>query len=268
MSFNPSQHPRGASPANRGQFSERARPDSGVHLEAEQINPDDYDQNLIEVLESAARLQETVPDAVLVGGTAAVFYARHRSSYDHDHVLGDLRDRFDLVLEALEREGDWVTNRVTPGKIVLGQLGEIEAGVRQLIRTVPLEVREFRLPSGRAVRVPTQSEALRIKAFLIVKRNQVRDYLDVAALASRYGEGSSARTLSEIDRFYTDPGKQGTPVADQLVRQLAAPRPKDTRTIGRLQSYKALEPRWHDWAHVEDVLGNLSRRMVERDWEE
>lgn len=45
-------------------------------------------------------------------------YAGHRDSFDHDHVLTDLRDRFDLVLEALESEGDWVTNRVRPGKII------------------------------------------------------------------------------------------------------------------------------------------------------
>jgi hypothetical protein len=38
-------------------------------------------------------------------------YAGHRDSYDHDHVLADLRDRFDVVLEALESEGEWMTNR-------------------------------------------------------------------------------------------------------------------------------------------------------------
>src|SRR5699024_249665 len=93
------------------------------------------DPTLAEVLESEARLQERVPDAVLVGGTAAALYAGHRASFDHDHVLTDLRDRFDVVLDALEREGDWVTNRVTPGKIVLGRPGEVEAGVRQGSRT-------------------------------------------------------------------------------------------------------------------------------------
>lgn len=45
-----------------------------------------------------------------------------------------------MVLDALEREGDWVTNRATPGKFVLGSsLGGIESGVRQLSRTTPLE---------------------------------------------------------------------------------------------------------------------------------
>ena len=148
------------------------------------------------VLESAARLQELVPDAVLVGGSAAALYAGHRDSFDHDHVLIDLRDRFDVVLEALESEGDWVTNRVRPGKLILGRLGDIEAGVRQLIRARPLEAVEVALPSGRMLRAPTAAEALRVKAFLIVRRNQVRDYLDVAALSDRYGMARAAAVLS------------------------------------------------------------------------
>jgi len=64
-----------------------------------------------------------VPDAVLVGGSAAALWASHRSSYDHGHVLADLDARFDAVLEAIEATDGWVTNRVTPGKIILGELG-------------------------------------------------------------------------------------------------------------------------------------------------
>ena len=75
---------------------------------------------LLRVLESAARLQEIVPDAVLVGGSAAALWANHRSSFDHDHVLEDLRARFDAVLDAIEATDGWVTNRVAPGKIILG----------------------------------------------------------------------------------------------------------------------------------------------------
>jgi len=49
---------------------------------------------LQEVLVSAARLQTVVPDAVLVGGSAAALYAGHRESFGHDHVLIDLADRY------------------------------------------------------------------------------------------------------------------------------------------------------------------------------
>ncbi|MGW6426478.1 hypothetical protein ACWF82_27715 [Nocardia sp. NPDC055053] len=55
-------------------------------------DPSDVSDELVAVLESAARLQVLVPDAVLVGGSAAALYAGHRDSYDHDHVLRDLRD--------------------------------------------------------------------------------------------------------------------------------------------------------------------------------
>jgi hypothetical protein len=162
---------------------------------------------LLAVLESASRLQQMVPDAVLVGGSAAALYAGHRDSYDH--VLTDLRDRFEVVLDALESEGEWVTSRVVPGKIILGQLGDIEAGVRQMIRTRPLETSQITLPSGRALKVPTAEETLRIKGFLIVRRNQTRDYLDVAALADRYGSHEAAQVLARIDDYYADQHGEG-----------------------------------------------------------
>ena len=54
------------------------------------------------LLTAAARLQAMLPDAVLVGGTAAALHAGHRFSHDADHVLPDLRERFDLVLAQLE----------------------------------------------------------------------------------------------------------------------------------------------------------------------
>src|ERR1700689_4304928 len=154
---------------------------------------------LVRVLESAARLQAIVPDAVLVGGSAASLWANHRFSFDHDHVVQDLGARFDAVLDAIEGTDGWVTNRVAPGKIILGELGDIESGVRQLIRSVPLEVVEVELPSGHLLRVPTPDETLRIKGYLVVRRNQVRDYLDVAALSDQAGIAHPADVLGHID---------------------------------------------------------------------
>ena len=219
---------------------------------------------LVRVLESAARLQEVVPDAVLVGGSAAALWASHRTSFDHDHVLQDLSDRFDAVLEAIEATDGWVTNRVTPGKIILGELGDIESGVRQLIRSRPLEVAEVSLPSGQVLRVPTPDETLRIKGYLIVRRNQVRDYLDVAALSDKYGIGHAADVLGHIDAYYSDqrgPGPEG--VASQLARQLANPKPADARTIGQLGRYKDLDARWADWGNVTGVCRSLAVEMVQ-----
>ncbi len=219
---------------------------------------------LVRVLESAARLQEVVPDAVLVGGSAAALWANHRLSHDRDHVLQDLSDRFDAVLEAIEATDGWVTNRVTPGKIILGELGDIESGVRQLIRNRLLEVTEVELPSGHVLRVPTPDETLRIKGYLIVRRNQVRDYLDVAALSDRYGIAHAADVLRHIDTYYSDQrGPESEAVATQLARQLADPRPADVRTIGQLGRYKGLDARWTDWGNVTDVCRSLAVEIVQ-----
>jgi hypothetical protein len=178
-------------------------------------------------------------------------------------VLADLNARFDTVLEAIEATEGWVTNRVTPGKIILGELGDIESGVRQLIRSRPLEVVEVELPSGQKLRVPTREETLRIKGYLIVRRNQVRDYLDVAALSDLFGLPYSGQVLARIDEYYTDQrGPDAMGVATQLARQLADPRPADQRTIRQLGSYKGLDARWATWENVAGVCRSLATEMA------
>lgn len=215
------------------------------------------------MLESAAHLQRLVPDAVVVGGTAAALYAGHRLSTDHDHVLADLRDRFEVVLEALEADRGWATNRVVPARVILGHLDGIEAGVRQMTRTVPLEVVEIGLASGGRLRVPSLAESLRIKAFLVIRRNQTRDYLDLAALADRMGPEQSSSVLSDMDRFYADQNSSEEGIASQLVRQLGDPRPADPSVLHELDSYKGLRERWTDWSEVVAVCRDLAVRMVE-----
>ena len=64
------------------------------------------------VLSAAAHLQKIFPDAVLVGRTASALAAKHRISLDADHVLTDLRRRFDQVLGELESVAGWKTARV------------------------------------------------------------------------------------------------------------------------------------------------------------
>lgn len=225
-------------------------------------NPPAPNSTLGRVLESASRLQEVVPDAVLVGGSAAALYAGHRESLDHDHILADLDQRFDQVLEAIEATEGWVTNRIIPGKIILGALGDIEAGVRQMIRKRPLETERIDLPESGSVRVPTWDETLRIKAYLIVRRNQVRDYLDVAALADTGGLDRAAAVLAGIDAYYADQAQSPDGVASQLVRQLADPRPADAAVTGELDEYKNLDRRWHDWNVTVEVCRELAARML------
>ena len=142
-------------------------------------------------MEKAAQLQALVSGAVLVGGSAAALHAHHRQSLDHDHVVADLAERFDSILEHLEALGDWSTAKAQPGKIILGELGGIETGVRQLFRSRPLESAEIEVGGERLV-IPTAAEILRIKAWLALNSNQTRDYLDVAALADRIGLDEAA----------------------------------------------------------------------------
>ena len=217
--------------------------------------------SLEDVLEGAARLQELVPGAVLVGGSAAALYAHHRQSFDHDHVIADLAERFDTILEHLEALGDWSMTRAQPGKIILGELGGIETGVRQLLRGRPLESVETEVRGKRLV-VPSAAEILRIKAWLALSRNQTRDYLDIAALATAIGLDEAASVLAGIDDYYADINRRPEAVATQLVRQLADPRPRDAEVTTQLADYKALDARWQDWSAVTGVLADLAQRMT------
>lgn len=214
-----------------------------------------------DVLATAVRLQLLVPDAVLVGGSGAALHAGHRVSFDDDHVLTDLRERFDDVLAELEREESWITARVNRPVLILGSLDGIETGVRQLIRRRPLEVEEVDSPAGK-VRVPTLPEMLRVKAWLVLRRNATRDYLDVVALADRLGSEQAARIALELDAYYEDQrGPGGRRIATQLARQLAEPAPYDLSEVD-LRIYRRLEPRWRDWAAVAAACAELAGAML------
>ena len=212
------------------------------------------------VLSSAARLQRILPDAVLVGGTAAALHAAHRFSRDADHVLLDLRRRFDEVLAQLESVAGWRTARVAPPVRILGSLDGIETGVRQLIRDEPLETTTIE-HRGAVVTIPTEAEILRIKSVLILKRNATRDYLDFAALATRMGDESAARALRPFDSLY--PQDNGESPLQQLQAQLASPRPYDLEGTN-LSEYRNLAPRWHDWNTVKAACARVSVAVFDR----
>ncbi len=96
-----------------------------------------------------------------------------------------------------------------------------------------------------------------------MRRNQTRDYLDVAALADRYGPRRAGAVLASIDDYYADQHASDDGVASQLQVQLADPRPKDVSTTRQLTRYKNLTPRWHDWNAVISVCRQISERMLE-----
>jgi hypothetical protein len=198
------------------------------------------------VLSAAAHLQVLLPGATLVGGTAAAIFAGHRVSHDADHVIPDLRDRFDEVLAQLESVAGWRTARVKRPVLILGSLDGVETGVRQLIRDQPLETVAISV-GGVSLVVPSEPEMLRIKGVLILKRNATRDYLDFVALADRLGPDGVFAALASLDQLYPQPS--GESALQQLHVQLARPLPYDL-TETNLAEYRRLDPRWHDWRQV------------------
>lgn len=221
-------------------------------------NPD-----LQAVFQAAVRLQELVPDAVLVGGTAAAHYAHHRISLDDDHVVANLRERYDKILAALEDTDGWVTARVQRPVLILGRLDGVETGIRNLIRRRPLEVEKVAV-GERTLRVPTLAEIARIKAWLCLIRNATRDYLDFAALADRLGEEEAATVVATMDDYYTDQlGPGGRRIATQVSKQLAEPRPDDLSEVD-LSSYRELERRWQNWGAVVDACRRVAVRVLDR----
>lgn len=220
------------------------------------------DPRFRKVLEAAAHLQRVLPDAVLVGGSAAAHHAGHRISLDDDHVLTDLRERFDEVLAALEQTDGWVTSRVRPRVLILGSLDGVETGIRQLVRRRPLEVEQVTVGRWR-LKVPTLEEILRIKSWLVLRRNATRDYLDVVALAGRLGAREAAGVIVGMDDYYEDQvGPGGRRVATQLAKQLADPAPYDLSRVD-LAHYRKLESRWRDWDNVVRATRGLAADVLD-----
>lgn len=205
-------------------------------------------------------MQKIVPEAVMVGGTAAAAYAHHRVSYDHDHTLSDLRSHFDEILASLESVAGWETARVRRPVLILGSLDGIETGVRQLIRSEPLETCRIVI-GGESITVPTQAEMLRIKAVLILKRNATRDYLDFVALADVLGDGKVREALKRFDELY--PQDNGESPLMQLAKQLANPMPFDLDDTD-LREYKSLVPEYQDWGNVKAKCQRIAVIVVQQ----
>lgn len=200
-------------------------------------------------------LHRYFPDLVLVGGTASALHANHRVSLDADHVLADLRSRFDEVLSELEGLASWQTARVRRPVLILGKLDGVETGIRQLMRTRPLETQVIE-----GIRVPTPGEMLRIKAWLVVTRNKTRDYLDTAALADQLGRPDAVAALGSMDELY--PQDSGESVLRQLAKQLAEPLPDDLDDVD-LTKYRELKAPWTSWDYVKDSCLSLSDAIVD-----
>jgi hypothetical protein len=209
------------------------------------------------LLAHAAILQAKIPSALLVGGTAAALHAGHRISFHHDHVLRDFARHYDAVIATLESIAGWRTKRRIRGKLVLGEIDGIDAGLRNQRRTAPLETTSLSAPGGRTLKVPTIEEMLRIKTFLVVERNATRDYLDVAALSHHLGKAKSVRAIERMRQLYAEfAGEAGDMMISILVK-LGTPDPYDLTEVD-LTEYKGIIAPWSNWSAVEKQCRSLA----------
>jgi hypothetical protein len=213
------------------------------------------------LLAHAAILQAKVPSAVLVGGTAAALHAGHRVSFDHDHVLKDLAAHYEKANAALESIVGWRTKRRIRGKLILGEIEGIDAGLRNQRRSAPLETTSIAMPGGRILKVPTIEEMLRIKTFLVVERNATRDYLDVAALSHHLGTGKSVRAIERMRQLYAEFAGEAGDIMISITVKLGMPDPYDLTEVD-LTEYKGIIPPWNDWRAVEKQCRVLAVAML------
>ncbi|HCU25000.1 MAG TPA: hypothetical protein DF383_08285 [Deltaproteobacteria bacterium] len=195
------------------------------------------------LISAQSLFQSRFPESVLAGGTAAALHARHRVSTDADYVLTDLKKRFSEILKQVEREAGWRTKRLEPPVLILGDFEGVRTGIRQLIRSEPLETTRVR-----GLRIPTTEEMLRIKAYLIVRRNATRDFIDFIALFEHLGVKGSQEALASLDRLYPQEGENS--ITQQLALQLSEPKPWDLSQTD-LSRYKGLREPYTDWREIE-----------------
>jgi len=220
-------------------------------------NDDIYWQQWQKLLEAASNFQELLTGSVMIGGSAAAVHLKHRYSFDADHILSDLQENYEKVLDFLEGRDDWETARIHPPKLILGNFQGVETGVRQLRRNRPLETQQIHI-TGKSLTTPTLPEMIRTKGWMIVSRNATRDYIDFAALAKHMGIEDTVEVLIDFDDFYSDliRGRQASPVV-QLIRQLAEPKPGDLEQID-LSQYKGIQPPFDSWDYIVKICEEIS----------
>ncbi len=130
------------------------------------------------------------------------------------HPVVRWRERLAVALDALQTEG----REATP-----------------LSRRAPMETTTVQLPTGDRLQIPTGAETLRLKGYLIMCRNTVRDYTEFAGLVDQLDTETVADVLAGMDRYYCGPHPRNRWVATQLVRRLADPQPVDADAAGRAE---------------------------------
>lgn len=166
-----------------------------------------------------------------------------------------MADDFKAWGKQVEGEAGWRTLRIEPPVLILGNFQGVRTAIRQLIRKKPLET-----TTVRGLRIPTVAEILRIKAYLIVKRNATRDFIDFIALWDHFGVDESLNALRSLDNYYPQDGEES--ITRQLALQLAEPNPWDLSNTD-LSRYKSLQEPYADWRDVKIRMKSAALRIIE-----
>ena len=164
-------------------------------------------------------------------------------------------------MRSLESIVGWRTERKVRGKLLLGKVSGISAGLRNQRRKEPLDTTVVRTPEGKELRIPTVPEMLRIKAFLVIERNATRDFLDVAALSKHLGLRKSAAALESMNDLYGEFVGEAGDVLTTLVVKLANADPYDLTDVD-LSEYKGIVAPWNDWRSVTAQCAKLAASIL------
>jgi len=124
-------------------------------------------------------------------------------------------------------------------------------------RLSPMETTNVLLPTGDRLQIPTGAETLRLKCYLIMCRNNARDFAEFADLVESMETQTAAVVLAEMDRYYSGERLRSHWVATQLVRRLADPHPSDDD-----EDWMGPESE-SDWAHVRQRCLSVAVAMLE-----
>ncbi|KJX74512.1 membrane protein [Mycobacterium lepromatosis] len=133
-------------------------------------------------------------------------------SYRPVHPVTSWRGRFSVAIDALEAQ-------------VVAQAHATDQPTYQ--RRSPVETAHVQLPTGDRLLIPTGAETLRLVSYLIMCRNSIRDYAELADMVDAIEPETAAIVLAELDRYYSCRSPMRQWMATQLVCRLSDPHPVD-----------------------------------------
>ena len=204
-------------------------------------------------LKSAAKLKHLAPDAVSVADPLAFTGCERNGDAlggpntalraDPAGTNGHLAAERPVTVAAprngLARAKPWAGRPVHPVTLWRGRLSvaidaleiKTDKAAPRYERSSPVETTNVQLPTGDRLMIPTGAETLRMKGYLIMCRNNSRDYAELADMVDTLEPETAAEVLAGMDRYYCSQPPRQLPqrewIASQLVRRLADPHPSD-----------------------------------------